>query len=88
MPVVKFFAGLRTATGTKETTLSAGSLQAVLDGLVAAYPALREKLWDGSALRPHVVITINGHPLDPLLGPDAPVQSEDEIAIFMSFAKI
>jgi molybdopterin synthase sulfur carrier subunit len=86
MPVVKFFAGLRTATGTKETTLSAGSLRAVLDGLVAAYPALREKLWDGSALRPHVVITINGHNLDPDLGPDIPVKPDDQIAIFPPIA--
>lgn len=86
MPTVKFFAGLRTATGTKETTLTASSLQELLEGLVAAYPALQEKVWDGRTLRPHIVITINGHNLDPELGLDIPLKPDDQIAIFPPIA--
>jgi molybdopterin synthase sulfur carrier subunit len=86
MPNVKFFAGLRSATGIKETSVSADSVRRLLDILVDTYPPLGEKLWDGAAIRPHVVITINGHPLDPMLGPDIPVQSEDEVAIFPPIA--
>lgn len=86
MPNVKFFAGLRSATGIKETSVPADSVRRLLDVLVDTYPPLGEKLWDGTTIRPHVVITINGHPLDPALGPDIPVQPEDEIAIFPPIA--
>ena len=86
MPTVKFFAGLRSTAGTKETSVSADSVRGLLDVLVDTYPSLGDKLWDGETIRPHVVITINGHPLDPVLGPDVPVQSEDEIAIFPPIA--
>jgi MoaD family protein len=86
MPVVKLFAGLRTAAGIKQTDLSANSVRMLLNELVHAYPSLEERLWDGKTIRPHVVITINGHPLDPDLGPDIPVHAEDEIAIFPPIA--
>lgn len=86
MPIVKFFAGLRAATGVKQTSISASSVRMVLDSLVAAYPTLEEKLWDGQIIRPHIVITINGHPLDLAQGSDIPVLPEDEIAIFPPIA--
>lgn len=86
MPTIKFFAGLRTATGTKQTALPASSLREVLDALVATYPALQEKLWDGQALRPHIVITINGQHLDPEQGTDIPLGPEDQVAIFPPIA--
>lgn len=86
MPIVKFFAGLRNATGVKQTSISASSVRTALDALVDTYPPLKEKLWDGEAIRPHIVITINGHTLDPEQGPDIPILPEDEIAIFPPIA--
>lgn len=86
MATIKFYAGLRKTTGTKETSLEAGSLRDVLEKLVAIYPALREQVWDGSEVRPHVVITLNGHPLDSAQGLELPVGAEDHIAIFPPIA--
>lgn len=86
MPTVKFFAGLRQAAGTRETTIAARSLSAGLDELVARFPALQEKVWDGAALRPHVVVTLNGHTLSGEQGLDIPLQPGDSIAIFPPIA--
>ena len=57
MPQVKFFAGLRSIAGTKETSVSADSVRRLLDVLVDTYPPLEDKLWDGETIRPHVVIS-------------------------------
>jgi len=86
MATIKFYAGLRSTTGTKETSVNASSMRAVLDALVATYPELGEKMWDGAALRPHIVITINGYNLDPERGTDPPVGPDDLIAIFPPIA--
>lgn len=86
MATIKFYAGLRKVTGTKETSLTASSLREVLEKLVATYPALQNQVWDGTALRPHVVITLNGHTLDADRGLDHPVGAEDQIAIFPPIA--
>ena len=86
MPTIKFYAGLRKTTGMKETSVPASSMRAVLDALVAAYPDLREQVWDGEALRPHVVVTINGYNLDPERGVNIPVEPDDQIAIFPPIA--
>jgi molybdopterin synthase sulfur carrier subunit len=85
MATIKFYAGLRKIAG-KETNVTANSVRAVLDALVATYPELGETLWDGAALRPHIVITINGHTLDPEGRTDIPVGPDDLIAIFPPIA--
>jgi molybdopterin synthase sulfur carrier subunit len=86
MPLVKFFAGLRKTAGTKEMHVNAPNLRAVLDQLTAQFPPFQEQVWDGQALGSHIVITINGHTLDPLESLDSPVLPEDEIAIFPPIA--
>jgi molybdopterin synthase sulfur carrier subunit len=86
MPIVKFYAGLRKAAGVRETTVSAPTLHAVLDCLAAQFPSLQQHVWDGNTLRPHVVITVNGHALDGAEGLNLPVEPEDEIAIFPPIA--
>jgi molybdopterin synthase sulfur carrier subunit len=86
MPLVKFYAGLRKAAGTNETLVTACTLRAVLDCLVVQFPSLQQQLWDGNALRAHIVITVNGHTLDPVEGLGLSVLPEDEIAIFPPIA--
>jgi molybdopterin synthase sulfur carrier subunit len=82
MPVIKFYAGLRKATGSKETTVYATSLQAVLEALLQRYPALQDQVWDGTTLRPHIIITINGQHIDPGAGLNIPLEDEDQVALF------
>ncbi len=86
MPIVKFYAGLRKAAGTREATITGSTLQSVLDSLMAQFPSLQQQVWDGEALRAHIVITINGHALDQTEGLNLPVGPEDEIAIFPPIA--
>jgi sulfur-carrier protein len=83
MPTVKLFASLRKEAGIKETSISGASLQPVISELVRQYPALAEKLLENGQIRPHVVITINGHPTTDT---DAPITEQDLIAIFPPIA--
>jgi molybdopterin synthase sulfur carrier subunit len=86
MPIVKFYAGLRKATGITETVVSASTLRAALEYLATRFPAFSGQVWDGKGLLPHIVILINGRTLDPVAGLDLTVKPEDEIAIFPPIA--
>ncbi len=55
----------------------------VISELVRQYPALAGKLLESGQIRPHVVITVNGHPTTDM---DAPVTEQDLIAIFPPIA--
>lgn len=79
MPMVKLFASLRKAAGTKEISITEASLGGVVSELVKRYPALAESLLLNGQIRPHVIITINGHPTDDA---NAPITEHDQIAIF------
>ena len=80
MPLVKFYASLRRLTGLKEKTIPAHSLRQALEALEREFPPLGVYL-HGSE-RGHLIITINGHPLDPAAGLDIPLAEADQIAIF------
>jgi molybdopterin synthase sulfur carrier subunit len=86
MPTINFFASLRKTVGTKEIIVPGSSLHVVMDTLVETYPELREQVWDGERLRPHIIITINGHNLDPEQVADIPIKPDDKIAIFPPIA--
>jgi molybdopterin synthase sulfur carrier subunit len=83
MPTVKLFASLRKEAGIKETSLSGTSIKLVVSELVREYPALADKLLDDGQIRPHVVITINGHPTTDM---DAALSEQDLVAIFPPIA--
>jgi MoaD family protein len=83
MPTVKLFASLRMEAGVKETSIPGTSVEPVLSELVRQYPALAEKLLESGHIRPHVVITINGHPIT---DKNAPINEQDLIAIFPPIA--
>jgi MoaD family protein len=80
MPVVKFFANLRRLTGKKEMHIPAENLRQLLDRLESEYPALGTYLSATAGRR--LIITLNGHPLDPAAGLDIPLAETDQIAIF------
>lgn len=83
MPNVKLFANLRKIAGAKEMQVEGSSLAEVLTGLLDQYPALSAYLVENDQIRPHVVITLNGHPTLEL---QSPVTGADEIAIFPPIA--
>ncbi len=83
MPVVKLFASLRKAAGTKELSIPGTSLRSVLSELTRQNPALDGVILDGGQVRPHFVITVNGHNATDL---EAPVTEQDVIAIFPPIA--
>ena len=80
MPLVKFYASLRRLTGLKEKTIRAHSLRQVLEALEREFPSLGDYLYGGEGER--LIITINGHPLDPANGLDLPLAETDQVAIF------
>jgi len=83
MPVVKLFANLRKLAGTKELSLSGSTIGAVLNELVSQSPALDGVLLENRELRPHVIVTLNGHNTSDL---SMQVTEQDEIAIFPPIA--
>ena len=83
MPLIKLFANLRNIAGTKELPIAGWSLGSALNELVEQIPALEGVILENGQIRPHFVITINGHNATEL---DAPVTEQDLIAIFPPIA--
>lgn len=83
MPVVKLFANLRKLAGTKELSVAGATIGDVMDGLVTQNPALDGILLENGDLRPHVLVTLNGHTTNDL---NADVTERDVIAIFPPIA--
>ena len=77
------FANLRKVAGAKEVSVTGASVGGVVFELVKRYPALAANLFVDGQIRPHVIITINGHPTDDV---NAPVTEQDQIAIFPPIA--
>jgi MoaD family protein len=83
MPVVKLFANLRKLAGTKEVSITGANVGAVVSELVSLKPALDGVLLENGRLRPHVLVTLNGHTTNDL---SLPVAEQDVIAIFPPIA--
>ena len=83
MPVVKLYANLRKLAGTKELSVTGATLGAVLNDLVEQKPVLDGDVLENGQIRPHVVITVNGHNATEL---GAFVAEQDRIAIFPPIA--
>jgi molybdopterin synthase sulfur carrier subunit len=83
MPTIKLYSTLRNVAGTKELSVAGTSAGEIVSELVKRHPALAANLLGNGQIRPHVIITINGHPAKDM---DAPVAEQDQIAIFPSIA--
>ena len=83
MPTIKLFANLRKIAETKELSVNETTLSGVLNELVERVPALDGVILENGQIRPHFVITINGHNTDEL---DVTVTEQDLIAIFPPIA--
>jgi MoaD family protein len=83
MPTVKLFANLRRLAGTKEVSIAGDTVGTVLDRLVKIHPSLEPILLEKDGLRPHVLVTLNGHNIVEL---DRHVTEQDIIAVFPPIA--
>jgi sulfur-carrier protein len=83
MPNIKLYANLRKLAGTKEISITGANLGVVLSELVKRSPALAGILLENGQIRPHVIITKNGHTISRL---DEALTDEDQIAIFPPIA--
>jgi len=83
MPVVKLYANLRKLVGMKELSITGVTLGAVLSELAEQKPDLDGIILENGQIRPHVVITVNGHNATEL---GVPVTEQDLIAIFPPIA--
>jgi len=83
MPTVKLYANLRKLAGTKELSIPGATVVEVLGDLVKEAPLLRSVLLEGESLRPHVVITLNGHNI---IDFNTQVTETDVIAVFPPIA--
>jgi len=83
MPVVKLFANLRKLTGTKEKSVPGATVRAVVNELIKQNPVLDGVVLENGILRPHFVITLNGHNVIDL---NQEVQEQDVVAIFPPIA--
>jgi len=83
LPKIKLFANLRNIAETKELSIAGSSLLGVLNEIEKQVPALDGVILEDGQIRPHFVITINGHNAAEL---DVTVTEQDLIAIFPPIA--
>jgi MoaD family protein len=83
MPIVKLYANLRKLAGTKELSVTGSTVRAVVSALVERNPPLGEVILEGEKLRPHIVVTLNGHNVTDL---NVSVNDQDVVAIFPPIA--
>jgi MoaD family protein len=83
MPLVKLYANLRKLAGTNEVPITEATIGAVLNELVKRNPPLADVILENGRLRPHIVITLNGHNVVDL---NVQVNEQDLVAIFPPIA--
>jgi molybdopterin synthase sulfur carrier subunit len=81
---VNFFAYLREAFGGRERDLELAPGAVVADALdrLADTPLRRRELFDDAALKPHLVVVLNGAPIGSLQGAATPLSPGDTLAVF------
>lgn len=80
----KFFASFRDLFEgrTRDVEVPGGrTVRDVLD-LLCDTPARRAEIFDGDGLKPHLIVMINGIPINSLAGLDSPLADGDTIAVF------
>lgn len=83
MPILKLYANLRKLAGAKELSVAGSTVRVALSVLVEQNPQFGGVIVEGEKLRPHIVITLNGHNVTDL---DVSASEQDVIAIFPPIA--
>ena len=73
-----------TTGGAREVVVSGATLQEALEDLLRQYPLLRVHLYDGGALRKHVLILFNGQNTRWFETLDMPVKAGDAVTILQA----
>ena len=83
MPLIKLYANLRKLAGTKELSVTGGTIGLVLNELVKRNPPVGDVILENGKLRQHIVVMRNGHNIIDL---ETPVTEQDIVAIFPPIA--
>jgi len=79
MPLIKLYANLRKLAETKELSVTGATVWAALNELIQRNPPLAEVILEDGRLRPHIVVTLNGHNVTDL---NTVVDEQDILAVF------
>ncbi len=83
---VRFYADLRSLVGGSAVDVPAGQADtagAVMRHLAAAYPGLKEKLWNrDGAWTGYVTVLVNGRHIQYLQGLETPLKPGDVVSMF------
>ena len=81
---VRLYATLRAITGQRSVAVSesCGSVRELVADLVARWPDLGERLYEGDALRPYVAVMVDGRDVRHLDGLDTVLDEDSELDIF------
>jgi molybdopterin converting factor small subunit len=74
------------AGGAREIEASGSTLREVLDDLTARVPALGEKIYDGTEIRPHVNVYVDGEDVRTRGGLDTPVREGATVVLLPAMA--
>ena len=74
------------AGGSREVEAAGGTVREVLQDLATRMPALGEKVYDGTELRPYVNVYVDGEDVRTLGGLDAPVREHATVVLLPAMA--
>ena len=86
MATVKLFGNLRKQVDRSNLQVSGSSVRVVIEALCQDKPSICDLLLVDSEIRPHFIITLNGHDVNLADGLDTTVNQDDQIAIFSPIA--
>lgn len=86
MAQVKLFGGLRSHVDKHSLAVPGATVGEILDHLCSNRSDLREAIFHGDVLAPHVRVMINGRDVELDLGLETPVSEKDQLAIFPPIA--
>jgi molybdopterin synthase sulfur carrier subunit len=86
MATVKLFGNLRKPVDHSNLQVTGSSVRAVIETLCLDEPSICDLLLMDGEIRPHFIITLNGHDINLAAGLDTAVEQEDQIAIFSPIA--
>lgn len=86
MATVKLFGNLRKQLDRSNLQITGTSVRGVIETLCQDHATICELLLEDGEIRPHFIITLNGHDINLSDGLDTAVNQEDQIAIFSPIA--
>ena len=86
MATVKLFGNLRKQVDRSNLQITGASVRGVIETLCQEKPSICDLLLEDGEIRPHFIITLNGHDIKLSDGLDTAVNQKDQIAIFSPIA--